>query len=78
MSQNNRYLCSALQLHTPHPSPGAQGLGGGGTPVEGGADHTATASHCGDGGGAGDVGVLAGVEGGAGVEDKYEKEVGEG
>ena len=78
MSKNNRYLCSALQLHTPHPSQGAYGLEGGGTPVEGGADHTAIASHCGDGGGAGDVGVLAGVEGGTGVEDKYEKEVGEG
>ena len=63
-------MCPTLQLHTPNPSPGARGLGGGGAPVEGRADHTATASHCGDGGGAGDVGVQAGVEGGAGVENK--------
>ena len=48
------HLAPAPQLHTPHPSPGAGGLGGGGAPVEGGAGHTAPAPHCGDGGGAGD------------------------
>ena len=77
-SDDSSHLAPALQVHTPHPPPGAGGVGGGGAQVVGGAHYGALAPHPGGGAGAGDVAVLDAAQTRAAVDGGHHEDIGQG